>query len=273
MNNTTARAAERIRGARALVFTAGAGMGVDSGLPDFRGPEGFWRAYPPFRALGLHFEDLANPVWFERDPALAWGFYGHRLGLYRSTTPHRGFALLRAWAARAPAGAFVFTTNIDGHFQRAGFADERVIEYHGSLGWLQCTKGCGAGIFSAAGVEVRVDPATFRAMGALPRCPGCGALARPNVLMFGDWSWEQERTAAQSERLERWLAATDPAQVVVIECGAGTAVPSARRFGERLQAQGATLVRINPREAAGPEGTLSIETGAKAALEALDGAI
>ena len=47
------RAAEAIRGAEALVFGAGAGMGVDSGLPDFRGPEGFWRAYPPFRKLGL----------------------------------------------------------------------------------------------------------------------------------------------------------------------------------------------------------------------------
>ena len=39
---------------------AGAGMGVDSGLPDYRGPEGFWRAYPPYRALGLRFEELAD---------------------------------------------------------------------------------------------------------------------------------------------------------------------------------------------------------------------
>src|SRR5436853_4303898 len=68
-------AAEAVRSAEALLVTAGAGMGVDSGLPDFRGPEGFWRAYPPYRRLRLRFEQLANPEAFARDPHLAWGFY------------------------------------------------------------------------------------------------------------------------------------------------------------------------------------------------------
>ncbi|HWM60415.1 MAG TPA: hypothetical protein VNO83_21500, partial [Pseudonocardia sp.] len=79
-------------------------MGVDSGLPDFRGPEGFWRAYPPYRRLGLGFTDLADPVHFVDDPELAWGFYGHRLALYRCTTPHAGFAVLRRWAGRGGRG-------------------------------------------------------------------------------------------------------------------------------------------------------------------------
>ena len=77
------RAADAIRRADALLVAAGAGMGVDSGLPDFRGPEGFWRAYPPYRALGLRFEQMASPHTFARDAHLAWGFYGHRLNLYR----------------------------------------------------------------------------------------------------------------------------------------------------------------------------------------------
>src|SRR5687767_9842489 len=85
-----ARAAAAVRDADALLVTAGAGMGVDSGLPDFRGTEGFWRAYPAFARLGLRFEQLASPAWFARDPHLAWGFYGHRLNLYRATTPHAG---------------------------------------------------------------------------------------------------------------------------------------------------------------------------------------
>src|SRR5438445_8809587 len=89
------RAAGAIARADALLIGAGAGMGVDSGLPDFRGTEGFWNAYPPFRKLGLSFVDLANPRWFRSDPELAWGFYGHRLNLYRATQPHAGFELLR----------------------------------------------------------------------------------------------------------------------------------------------------------------------------------
>ena len=88
MDELLDRAAQAVATADALLITAGAGMGVDSGLPDFRGDEGFWRAYPPFKRLGLSFVDLANPRWFEDDPELAWGFYGHRLNLYRATTPH-----------------------------------------------------------------------------------------------------------------------------------------------------------------------------------------
>src|SRR5262249_60236034 len=70
------RAAEVVRRADALLIGAGAGMGVDSGLPDFRGAHGFWRAYPPYQKLGLNFVELANPCWFRDDPELAWGFYG-----------------------------------------------------------------------------------------------------------------------------------------------------------------------------------------------------
>ncbi len=88
-DETFRKAAEAIRGARALVITAGAGMGVDSGLPDFRGPEGFWNAYPMYRHLGIDFVGAANPAHFERDPAFGWGFYGHRTNLYRQTRPPR----------------------------------------------------------------------------------------------------------------------------------------------------------------------------------------
>ncbi len=100
-------------------------MGVDSGLPDFRGNQGFWRAYPPYEQLGLDFVSLANPRWFADDPALAWGFYGHRMELYRQTAPHPGFAILHRWEGRMPRGGFVFTSNVDRHFQRAGFSPER----------------------------------------------------------------------------------------------------------------------------------------------------
>ncbi len=89
------QAAMILRSADALLLAAGAGMGVDSGLPDFRGNEGFWNAYPPLRRLHLSLQEMAQPEWFVRDPELAWSFYGHRLHLYRSTVPHEGFHILR----------------------------------------------------------------------------------------------------------------------------------------------------------------------------------
>ena len=80
--------------ADALIISAGAGMGVDSGLPDFRGNHGMWQAYPELGKQRIDFTEIANPSAFHRHPRLAWGFYGHRLALYRKTQPHIGFELL-----------------------------------------------------------------------------------------------------------------------------------------------------------------------------------
>jgi NAD-dependent SIR2 family protein deacetylase len=266
-------AARAIAKARALLVTAGAGMGVDSGLPDFRGNEGFWRAYPPIARLGLSFAEMANPAWFSRDPELAWGFYGHRLNLYRRTSPHAGFEVLRRLGAKLEHGCFVFTSNVDGAFQRAGFDPERVTEVHGAIDFLQCTRGrsCGSGIFSAEGVEVSVDESTLRAARPLPSCPRCGGLARPNILMFGDHGWDESRSEAQEGRLTEWLEGS--ADLVIVECGAGTAIPTVRRLGEQLRKRrGAPLIRINAREAEGPDGTISIAAGAREALLAVENA-
>jgi NAD-dependent SIR2 family protein deacetylase len=73
MTEVYAAAAAAVRSARALVVTAGAGMGVDSGLPDFRGDQGFWKAYPPYERLGISFIDAANPAHFEADRRSAGG--------------------------------------------------------------------------------------------------------------------------------------------------------------------------------------------------------
>jgi len=271
---TIDRAAEAIAGASAQLVTAGAGMGVDSGLPDFRGDEGFWKAYPPYAKLGLSFIDLAKPHWFERDPELAWGFYGHRLALYRRTKPHGGFAILSSWMRSMRLGGFVFTSNVDGAFRRAGFPEHAIHECHGALDWLQCSSECGTPPFSADGFDVDVDEVTFRAVGPLPRCPACGGPARPNLLMFDDYGWDSSRYDEQRDRLNLWLAnvrAEPDAKIVVVECGAGTAIPTVRERSERVaHMTGGTLVRINVREPQGPRATLSIALGAKAALEAIE---
>lgn len=263
------RAAEVIRSAQALVIGAGAGMGVDSGLPDFRGNEGFWRAYPAYAKLGLDFASMANPRWFQKDPELAWGFYGHRLGLYRATNPHPGFELLRTWGSRMRHGAFVFTSNVDGQFQKAGFPEERVLEVHGSIHHVQCLGAC-PGIASAAPYTVEVDPETFRARPPLPTCARCGSLVRPNILMFGDWAWNEARTQEQEARLEHWLDAVPSGALAVVECGAGTAIPSVRRFCESVAAaRKGTLIRINVREPRVPAGGIGLPLRALEALRAL----
>lgn len=121
INDPVTQAAKLIASADTLLITAGAGMGVDSGLPDFRGTEGFWEAYPALARAGVEFQSIANPSAFWKNPKLAWGFCGHRLALYRDTVPHDGFRILKQIATRMPQGAFVVSSNVDGQFQKAGF--------------------------------------------------------------------------------------------------------------------------------------------------------
>jgi NAD-dependent SIR2 family protein deacetylase len=246
-------------------------MGVDSGLPDFRGPQGFWRAYPLYKQLGLDFVALANPRWFLEDPTLAWGFYGHRMDLYRKTSPHAGFATLRRWSERMRLGGFVFTSNVDGHFQRAGFAPEQVVEVHGAFEGMQCTEDCGVGIFRGEACAVEIDAATMRAVPPLPVCPRCGALARPNILMFGDWGWDPSRTDAQRRGLSSWVESLGNSHLVIVECGAGQAVPTVRLTCEQFaRDHRAVLIRINPREPAVPAGQIALPLRALDALRFLD---
>lgn len=265
------QAARAVASAEALLIGAGAGMGVDSGLPDFRGTQGFWKAYPAYEKLGLSFSALANPRWFSADPELAWGFYGHRLNMYRSTQPHEGFRILQEWAQRMPHGAFVYTSNVDGHFQKAGFAPERILEIHGSIHWMQCTQSCGVGLFPADPFQVVVDETTFRAREPLPACPSCGALARPNILLFGDGDWDYSRAHPQEVRLNAWLREVRGARLVIVECGAGTAIPSVRYMCEQTAAaHDAPLIRLNPREPQVPEDHIGLALGAREGLRAME---
>src|SRR5712691_992809 len=237
------RAARAIAEADSLLIGAGAGMGVDSGLPDFRGDEGFWKAYPPFR--GRSFASVSNPIWFRDDPARAWGFFGHRLNLYRDTPPHAGFQILRRWAESRLAGYFVFTSNVDGHFARAGFDESRILECHGSIHFAQCVRGCSRDIWSVNDLRIEVDMASVRATSPLPICPLCGGWARPNVLMFGDGGWIPDRTSQQEERYAHWLKTVAGKRLVAIELGAGLAIPTVRY---ECEGRADVLIRVNPRE-------------------------
>lgn len=243
-----ARAADWLQQADGLLITAGAGMGIDSGLPDFRGPGGFWSVYPALGRARIAFESIANPAAFETDPRLAWGFYGHRLDLYRKTAPHGGFAMLLELAKDMAHGIRAFTSNVDGHFQKAGFATDQVCEIHGSIHHLQCAAGCGEQIWPADAFQPEIDAANCRLLGELPHCPHCGALARPNILMFGDWGWLDRRTTLQYQRLQQWLTTVE--RLVCIEIGAGTNIPTVRHFSENC---GGRLIRINPGEPEVPD--------------------
>jgi len=217
--------------------------------------------------------EVASPQTFERDASLAWGFYGHRLNLYRHIQPHKGFAILKAWTLAKPMPGWVYTSNVDGQFQKEGFDGNSIHECHGSLHHLQCSRrGC-SDIWSADCFDPQVDEEACRLRNDLVRCPTCGQLARPNVLMFSDWGWIGKRSDAQRNREVAWLAemAQHRARIAVIELGAGTTIPSVRHFSQRLISDlDARLVRINVRESEVPSSRdVGLGMGAMAALRTI----
>ena len=236
------RAASLIAEADGLLITAGAGIGVDSGLPDFRGNEGFWKAYPALEKARIELQAIAKPAAFSSHPKLAWGFYGHRLSLYRETVPHEGFQILKDIAEHIPKGAFVITSNVDGQFQKAGFSESQILEIHGSIHRLQCVGPCTENVWSSSNIKPKTDDLKCEWVErALPTCPKCRRLARPNILMFNDSFWIKTYTTIGRAWLERWIEQAN--NFVVLEIGAGTSVPSIRRIGRSF---GVPLIRVNP---------------------------
>lgn len=226
-------AAELVRSADAILIAAGAGMSVDSGLPAFRSYGGLWTTLMP-TGIGEHqIGSLTRGDCFTRQPEQAWAFYGRALAVCQRTAPHDGYRLISQWAAKRRYGSFVYTSNVDGHFQAAGFREDRVVECHGTIHRLHCATPCSDRLW-------HTDSLTGENAPALPACPNCGGLARPNFLLFGDDAWVPTRTLGQLANLRKWISGTERA--IAIEIGAGQAVPSVRMFAESF---GTPLIRIN----------------------------
>ena len=255
------RAAKAIKESEALIITAGAGMGVDSGLPDFRGSEGFWKAYPPLRKLNLSLSGVSTPKWFNEDPTFAWGFFGHRYQLYKNTNPHPGFGILKKWGDALKHGYFVYTSNVDGHFQKAGFDPERVVECHGTIHYMQLVDPTISNEIWPVPDDIHYDinEETLKMTSPLPvGPPGQDKKypARPNIKMFFDEIWVPTRKDIEIEKFDAFkdeigVGKDIGVKFVLIEIGSGIAVPRVRNMGkEIIEGSGdrGTLIRINPNE-------------------------
>jgi NAD-dependent SIR2 family protein deacetylase len=242
-------------------------MGVNSGLPDFRGDEGMWKAYPALGKKRMSFSKIANPRAFEYKPKLAWGFYGHRYDLYKNITPHKGFNELLE-LVKTKKDYFVMTSNVDGQFQKAGFDSDKIYEVHGRIRTFQCTV-CNNIWTPPSDLEFNVNPETLEFEVEIPRCK-CGEIARPNIVMFNDYFFNSYENNQQNKRFESFMDKYNKGntKIAILEFGAGTTISTIRDMGEYIQEKvdSATLIRVNPREAQGPKGTISIAKGAKDAI-------
>lgn len=147
-----------------LAFLDGAGMSTASGIPDFRGQAGISRVAGRY---GLSYERLLSIDELNEDPATFFDFYWNFL-VHDKAEPN---AAHRA-VAHYPGPIDVITQNIDGLHQKAGSKD--VVELHGSILRNHCLS-CGAA-YSLEEIPHH----------GVPRCPKCGGIVRPDIVLYGE---------------------------------------------------------------------------------------
>jgi len=225
---------------RVLVIT-GAGVSAESGIPTFRGKDGYWRNLDPIK--------LATPEAFARDPQLVWQWYRERRRHIRDARPNAGHEAIARLAQRA--GEFLLVTqNVDDLHERAGLAKSEMVQIHGDIFVTKCSH-CD---LSNLGRNGPPEPSTSRPAGRLrsiartlvqseevPRCPECGALMRPGVVWFGE-----PLPARETERVETYLQ-RDSCGVVIV---AGTTATFGYIIDWALRAsrRGGELIEVNPEE-------------------------
>jgi len=253
-----------IHEADCLLIGAGAGIGVDSGMPDYRGNEGFWNAYPPLKDKNISYTDISSCEYFTDKPNMAWNFYGHCLELYRDTNPHHGFAILKEIVDQKKHKSFIFTSNVDGQFQKAGFKPENIIECHGSVHHLQCARNCQNVTWSADNTHVDSDVTNHYVVDEYPKCTHCEEASRPNVLLFTDGYWCGQRINKQQQAFNQWKSYSQQRKlkIVAIEIGAGQAVPFVRMECQKIT----NLIRINPEEPSPTSNALHVQLNSLDAL-------
>lgn len=275
------QAAVVINNADAVLFVTGAGAGVDMGLPDFRTSSTFWKE---LNHPGIaKYEDSSDIKWFHLEPEFMWGLNYHQLNMYRNAKIHDGYLAMAELFQMKSGNYFCYTSNIDGVLQRCGIDRMKVREIHGNIHRLQCTSyDCldsnGRREAWEDYVELEYDPITFTATTSLPTCRNCGKLARPNVWFCKDSQYvlySESKTIADD--YERWITELEQSnsKIVVVECGAGLVIPSARIESELIcERLNGSLIRINPVDYMIPVGDLAssyhasigIPLGAKEAL-------
>ena len=160
--------AELIRENQPCVALTGAGVSTESGIPDFRSSSGMWAEFDPheYAALGA----------FLRDPEKVWRFYAPRFAMLTEAEPNRAHRALADLEALGLLEAVV-TQNIDLLHTRAGSRD--VVEVHGSIRTSTC-RACGA--------QYGLDQvlALLAAGEGAPRCEGCAAVVKPDVVFFDE---------------------------------------------------------------------------------------
>ena len=207
--------ADAIASARSVAVLTGAGVSAESGVPTFRDAQtGLWAQFDP--------QKLATPDAFRRNPKLVWDWYAWRRTLVAKAEPNAGHRALAVLEGRV-SDFVLITQNVDGLHRRAG--SRNVVELHGNIGRVKCSR------------ENTIVEHWIEVGDEVPRCAGCGALLRPDVVWFDE--------TLPPDALQAAEGAARRCQILLV-VGTSAEVYPAAALPDYAKSAGATIVEINP---------------------------
>jgi len=211
---------------RIFVIT-GAGVSAESGIPTFRGKDGYWRNLDPAK--------LATPEAFARDPELVWEWYRERRQRIRNAQPNAAHAAITRLAQIADEFLLV-TQNVDGLHKRAGLPKEKMVQIHGDIFVTKCSR-CDFGFTDYEHEQEQEEEEE----NVVSRCSKCDALMRPGVIWFGE-----QLPSNELQQIENYLD-RGTCDVVIV---AGTTATFGYIVDWALRASrgGGELIEVNPEE-------------------------
>ena len=209
---------------RVLVMT-GAGVSAESGIPTFRGKNGYWRNFDPTR--------LATPEAFAREPKLVWEWYRERRQRIRTATPNAAHQAITKLAYES-SDFLLVTQNVDDLHARAKWNGRRLrqdqmVQIHGDIFVTGCSR-CDFGRRDVGEGEEEI-----------PKCPNCGALMRPGVIWFGETLDSRE-----IGRVERYMDG-EPCDIVIV-VGTTALFGYIIDWAVRAVGKNGRLIEVNPEE-------------------------
>lgn len=211
-------AVEAVRKAKNILVLTGAGISAESGIPTFRGKDGWWKSRNP--------QELATMTAFRADPRFVWEWYDYRRGLVANAEPNAAHRAL-AWMESVGKNVFIITQNVDDLHERGG--SRHVVHIHGSIWSMICMK-------EGKRFEDRRVP-----LPELPPLCDCGAIMRPGVVWF-----DEELPREACAEIGSYFARTAPEVVFVV--GTYVTFDYIAAWAVEAKRKGALLIEVNPDE-------------------------
>ena len=224
-------------GTKKVIVLTGAGMSVASGIPTFRGEEGYWTV----GSKVYHPTELATHASFTQMPEQVWAWYLYRRTICNRAKPNEGHSLISQLEEKLGDRFLLVTQNVDGLHIRAGNSVKRCFEVHGSINSMRCAGSCCSNIFpipDAVGETEKGEPVTAEQL-ALLVCPECQGPARPHILWF-DECYNEEHYRFESSR----AAIRGAGALITVGSSGATNLPM--QMARLAVSNGAFLVDINP---------------------------